>query len=497
MIITSPLNAPDTLVLLDQLTTYHHSKILIIDIIGTIFNKQNDFYKSITRNKDKWLTNNLLVLTTLTDKLKRFLNATFTTEYKNIYGKRETTSTTTTSTTTTTINPLTTTILASLMTDETISNASVADGISIDANDERYHEQNIISLLLNRTAKNGGGADTGASNFAHSFNEIQLHAISQMFRRKFFNENCSTHDDASTTNHSTKLPNGNERTSTKAPPTSSDTKPSRVCSSNPRSLMKCETYLRAAMKKVMSTSLITPSTPTSSSSSTTTSKVNVTILCEQIARHVRQFNDDNNYYRNSGGGGGGGGVRTGANQQNVSHEFIHLIPNQNDTKFSEYFTFFDFIVTKLAKTNNLSVNYTTTTPPSTPATATMTSIRSNDGTVPTLHAASAVSGSGTVSGTGDIFDFCVLDFHVSRFVVNQTTVTTAFVWRPFLILRQSEINQNLYITHPLIVGYHNWFFDGSNRFWRCGLLCWILAGILLLLLICILVAGVTFGLAIR
>lgn len=444
MIITSPLNAPDTLLLLDQLTAYSHSKILIIDIIGTIFNKQNDFYKSITRNKDKWLTNNLLVLTTLTEKLKRFLNATFTTEYKNIYGKSEA-HTTTPSTTSTTEGPAPV--------------ASVVDRNAVD----RHHERNVIRLLMNSVAHkaesiddrdgdniNADGSASIDGNFINSFNELQLRAVLHLFREKFFNENCSTTHNVSS-DFPNKLQNANDSLAT------NQTIQIGPCPRNVNSLMKCEMYLRATMKMM----------------ATTNGKhANATELCEQIARHVHKVNGDDRNKRHANWSTNG--------SENVTQEFIHLIPNQNDTKFSEYFTFFDFIVSKLAITYNLSVNYTT-----------------NNGSASSTTSNVTNAASGGASAAGDIFDFCVLDFHVSRFIVNQSAATTAFVWRPFLVLRQSEINQNLYITHPLIVGYHNWFFDGSNRFWTCGLLCWILAGIVLLLLICILVASVTFGLAIR
>lgn len=440
MIITSPLNAPDTLLLLDQLTAYNHSKILIIDIIGTIFNKQNDFYKSITRNKDKWLTNNLLVLTTLTEKLKRFLNATFTTEYKNIYGKSGTQTT--------------------MATDETASAAP-----AVDANTEHHHERNVLRLLMNSVVnrrKHMGDDDdedddadnNGDDNFINSFNEIQLRAVLNLFRAKFFNENC-THRVSSDLTNELQIVNGSTTAFT------NQTIRIGPCPWNANSLTKCESYLRATMKMV---AMAPPNAR----------HANATVLCEQIAKHVHIVNNDDRNKRHA--------TNTSAGvSENVTHEFIHLMANQNDTKFSEYYTFFDFIVTKLAKTNNLSVNGTT----------------GSGGGANVAAAAAAATASINGAAGSETFDFCVLDFHVSRFAVNQTSATTAFVWRPFLILRQSEINQNLYITHPLIVGYRNWFFDGSSRFWTCGLLCWILAGIVLLLLICILVAGVTFGLAIR
>lgn len=457
MIITSPLNAPDTLLLLDQLTAYNHSKILIIDIIGSIFNKQNDFYKSITRNKDKWLTNNLLVLTTLTDKLKRFLNATFTTEYKNIYGKNEAAQTTrTTRTTATTAKSLSS---PSRTTATTTGTTTTAAASIVDQNTDHHHERNVLRLLTDsmgnrRNHVDGIVADgnTADANFINSFNEIQLRAVLNLFRAKFFNENCARHRDSSDRAQNKQSVSDGDGDGD-GDVTANQTKRIEPCARNANSLMKCESYLRTAMKMATMNALV----------------ANATVLCEQIAKHVHKVNADDRNKRNAVNWNVNGSV-------GVMQELIHLIPNHNDTKFSEYFTFFDFVVAKLAKTNKLRVNYG----------------RSGNG------AGAVGGGASRTTATGvEVFDFCVLDFHVSRFTVNQTTATTAFVWRPFLILRQSEINQNLYITHPLIVGYHNWFFDGTSQFWTCGLLCWILAGIVIMLLICILIAGVTIGLAIR
>lgn len=188
----------------------------------------------------------------------------------------------------------------------------------------------------------------------------------------------------------------------------------------------------------------------------------------------------------------------------TSSEFVNLIPNQMDAEFSEYFPFFDFIVTKLVLSHNLTVNY------------------NNQSGSSFVTAAPNASATPPPPSTENTFDFCVLELHVSQASSsigqsgvdgnpnrnrinnasdarqNRTHITTTFVWRPVLILRQNELHQNIFVTHPLLpYRYPSWFFDNTHKFWTCGLLCWILAGIVILLLVCILVASITFGLAIR
>lgn len=462
LIITSPLNSPDTLSLLDQLTTHNHTKVLIVDIVGAIFNKQNEFYRNIAKNRDRWLVNNLLVLTTLTEKLKRFLNATFTTEYNNIYGGN--TNTDTSSSQATSPTTATTTIISAngdLSVFLPMTTLSDFKTISLSTSSPLSSSSSSMSTLDQLSAETNNSTTFSEikslnddKHFAN-FNEIQLRTIFSLFRTNFFNENCSSIVDKMS---KIKLTTSISTPTTLSNVTSDDEllhneNALQACIQDSESLTKCESYLRSTTK-------LFPRLD----------KYNIKLSCQKIAEKIVKdivghqiLTNSNNIDQNN----------MKKIENNLIQEFFHLIPSHNDTKSIDNFSFFDFIITKLISITKQKINFTTKYP----------FLMTNQTTTTAINSS--------------VFDFCVLDFHVSRYSINETAMATAFVWRPFLILRQSEIHQNIYDTHPLLVDHRNWFFDRGSRFWTCGLLCWILAGIVMLLLICILVAGVTVGLAIR
>lgn len=488
LIVTSPLNSLETVTLLSRLSIYNQSKILIIDTIGHIFNNPNEFYETINLNKEKWSTSNLLVLTTLTAKLKRFLNATFTTEFHNIYGKMS-------------------------------GNESTA-GASVNLTERETNEEAIINLL--ETRLNGVDQHNADAILVH-FNETELNLIASVLE-KLFNGTCrpiqtesmsnvvSSLDAHNNTNDIAKLENATRAAD-------GGNKPLEMCApnNNNNSLSKCELFLHEKAT-LLANSTRTPNIPK--------------LVCEQIQLwRWRQQNPQHQFVQNNKSNSvpstlnrnvnNLGKNRTATDEQE-SH--IHAEwnanrnsgttnsensqPNQIDAKFSGYFPFFDFIVTKLALSYNLTVNY-------------------NNQSSSFVNAVAAAALNDTVSVIGDTVDFCVLELRSNRASAggnddsnnggssssrsfksfdsdffpnrtNQTHLSAAFVWRPVLILRQSELNQNIFVTHPLLTfGYHSWFLDNTYKFWTCGLLCWILAGIVILLLVCILVASITFGLAIR
>ncbi|XP_031621510.1 uncharacterized protein LOC116339642 [Contarinia nasturtii] len=520
-IITSSLNSHETLTLLRQLSVYNRSKILIIDIIGNIFNKQNEFYKTINQHKEKWLSGNLLVLTTLTSKLKRFLNATLTTDFNNIYGKMRDESTTG-------YKQRTTTATAATMADIDVDQRSAI---------------NLLEMRLNEYGQRDAYQSNGDDNILVHFNETELNLIASVFE-KLHNDICrlraesvaaeaaiqaksmsnvakSSHDVHNKTHFFEKFGNTSRADAVN--------ESLSICAPNNNSLSKCEMVLRERA------TLFANSTRT----------MDITkVLCEQIQlwrqknppsppppppptlvsqqqqhqqhqqQHFMQNNKSNSMPNISNRNVNNleiNRIATTVEWQtsdemnanlisDTSSEFVkNLIPNQIDAEFSEYFPFFDFIVTKLALSHNLTVNYNK------------------------LNSSKYVTAApnGTVSPTlDDTFDFCVLELHlnnqatsmnenddadsVSRnnttnsIPLNRTHIAATFVWRPVLILRQNELHQNIFVTHPLLpYRYPSWFFENTHKFWTCGLLCWILAGIVILLLVCILVASITFGLAIR
>lgn len=494
LIITSPLNSFETLTLLNQLSAYNRSKILIIDIIGNIFNKQHAFYKTINLQKRKWLTSNLLVLTTLTGKLKRFLNATFATEFHNIYGH-----------------------------DESMHPIFPVKSLTI-------NESYVINLLTQRLDGHGQRhSNSSDENILVHFNKTELNLIASVFEKLLNNDSCRAmrnrliqSESVSNVASSSDIHNEpNEKIAKLVNSIRADgvNESLLTCAPNNNSLSKCETFLREK-----ATILLANSTRTFDIAQ---------VLCKQIQLWRQQNTVPNQQNREQQQqhqshksksvpnilnrkvysleknrttiGIELNTIDRNANDTNTnlisatSDEFVNLIPNQIDAEFSEYLPFFDFIVMKLALSHNLTVNYNNQ---STGGFATTTS-------------------NGTTSTAGDTFDFCILELSLNQTSVNsfdknnddadtiantnythasinRTQIASTFVWRPILIIRQSELHQNIFVTHPLLsMGYHSWFFDSTHKFWTCGLLCWILAGIVILLLVCILVASITFGLAIR
>lgn len=536
LIVTSPLNSHETLKLLTQLSGYKRSKVLIIDTVGNIFNNQHEFYQTINHQSDEWLPSNLLVLTMLTTKLKRFLNATFSTEFHNIYGN---------------------TMDDEWMQSPTLHGAAESNITS--------NESFIINLLMKRMIGIGqmddaaDADDNSDDNVLVHFNKTELNLIATVFEKLWFDGSCrrsSMASAAATQTAKTETKNVSNVASTNAAATqnvynqsnkigefvnasrahgANETLP--MCAPNNNSLSKCEMFLRDRAANFFANS---------------TRTLDITkVFCKQIqlwwqksavqpqsnrrvTQHQQQQPQSQRHHKSNKNVpkilnrkvnrleenratattartttatvADAADTNTKRTSANTSGEFVNFMPNQVDATFAEYFPFLDFIVAKLALSHNLTVNYN--------------------------NQSSADGGSGgfeanaTPSTAGEIFDFCVLELRVKQMTaaaggssgrsdaattitnianytddvsLNGTNIPTIkFVWRPILILQQNELHQNIFVTHPLLsIGYHSWFFDNTHKFWTCGLLCWILAGIVVLLLICIFVASITFGLAIR
>ncbi|XP_055676626.1 uncharacterized protein LOC129785955 [Lutzomyia longipalpis] len=94
--------------------------------------------------------------------------------------------------------------------------------------------------------------------------------------------------------------------------------------------------------------------------------------------------------------------------------------------------------------------------------------------------------------SGIKFDFIVLDLHQNVNTKNEST----FGWRPFLILQQNHINHQVFTSHPFLRGFRDWGLD-TSEFWTCGTLCWGVIGLAIFLLLCIIVASVWAGVAVR
>lgn len=380
--------------ILEHLQTFNHSKILIIDITGAVLNNQNEFYRNLnTRHGKQELSKNLLVLTTLSDKFKRFLNKTFTNEYKRIYDESK---------------------LDEFNIDATDSGSNhsmVATSINGQAT---VHGKTIHWSKLNAGAvesrlikliTSDNQTDSVESRIPANRNDDAIDP-DQLFHRiqKFLNKSCG-----------------------------------ESCANVISSKLNCEKYFAMA-KSFNSTDemefMCEYLVNMMASNQTNSDRPRLLSLKRKQHRRRRRW--------------------TTPAISPVADVMANALLNQNDEiVFGEYFALFDFVATTLVMDAN------------------------NDD----AH----------ILNASNTYDFILLDFKLTTNAVNETV----FVWRPFLILQQSQLNQQLFTTHPLLPGYHHWLLNNSIRFWNCGLICWIFAGVFCLLLICIVMASITGGIAIR
>ncbi|XP_058454547.1 uncharacterized protein LOC131432350 isoform X2 [Malaya genurostris] len=90
------------------------------------------------------------------------------------------------------------------------------------------------------------------------------------------------------------------------------------------------------------------------------------------------------------------------------------------------------------------------------------------------------------------FDFIVFDLK------NISNHRTTIVWRPFLILRQDQLDRQKFSMHPVQPGYSDWIIETTiESFWICGWFCWSVIALAVFLIVSIIFASVVFSIAVR
>ncbi|XP_049284284.1 uncharacterized protein LOC125764274 [Anopheles funestus] len=90
------------------------------------------------------------------------------------------------------------------------------------------------------------------------------------------------------------------------------------------------------------------------------------------------------------------------------------------------------------------------------------------------------------------FDFVAFDFK------NISHHRTAVVWRPFLILQQSQLHRHQFSMHPVPPGYADWVVEATlETIWICGVLCWAIVGLVGLIAVAMIVGSIVFSIAVR
>lgn len=78
MIVCSQLNSPTTIQIINHYKHYRHTKILLIDVIGNVFNFEKRLYQHVGNITER---NDPLVLTALTHKFKHILSSKYHVEF--------------------------------------------------------------------------------------------------------------------------------------------------------------------------------------------------------------------------------------------------------------------------------------------------------------------------------------------------------------------------------------------------------------------------------
>uniref|UniRef100_A0A182PCS9 Uncharacterized protein n=1 Tax=Anopheles epiroticus TaxID=199890 RepID=A0A182PCS9_9DIPT len=90
------------------------------------------------------------------------------------------------------------------------------------------------------------------------------------------------------------------------------------------------------------------------------------------------------------------------------------------------------------------------------------------------------------------FDFVAFDFK------NVSHHRAAVVWRPFLILQQSQLHRHQFSMHPVPPGYADWVVEATlETIWICGVLCWAIVGLVGLIAVAMIVGSIVFSIAVR
>ncbi|XP_049547931.1 uncharacterized protein LOC125959165 [Anopheles darlingi] len=92
------------------------------------------------------------------------------------------------------------------------------------------------------------------------------------------------------------------------------------------------------------------------------------------------------------------------------------------------------------------------------------------------------------------YDFVAFDFK------NFSHHRTAVVWRPFLILQQSQLHRHQFSMHPVPPGYADWVAERAvlETIWNgCGVLCWSVVALVALIAVAMVVGSIVFSIALR
>uniref|UniRef100_A0A182Y4P0 guanylate cyclase n=1 Tax=Anopheles stephensi TaxID=30069 RepID=A0A182Y4P0_ANOST len=404
VIICSSINSPQTISVINQLKQYSKTKILLVDMVGTIFNSNNVLYRRLAEEDEPFGESlrhrrNLLVLTILTENFRSFLHRLHGVDlgdYKHISEN----------------------LLKIRLSDEipihdaddddainrTKDSGEVADPLYpvYDDDESSVQSPHPPELLLELLSLAANGTNASQScDFHYFLNHVAnwYEILSQTFDsarcRTLFGSYCET-----STSHGGSASHLN-------PSSSAD------------NITEGESF---------------PGQPTNQSFEATVDEIER--FCDLFLASYDKLLTD-------------AVPTTNATQRNAS---IAFPPSDHLLMFGEHFYFFDFLLAISEDSRKQR---------------------------PQQHRKFQ-------------FDFVAFDFK------NISHHRAAVVWRPFLILQQSQLHRHQFSMHPVPPGYADWVVETTlETIWICGMLCWAIVGLVGLIAVAMIVGSIVFSIAVR
>ncbi|XP_053956058.1 uncharacterized protein LOC128861702 [Anastrepha ludens] len=445
IIITADMNDASTLRLLTQLVGLRHTKVLLIDVVATSFNAENNFYKNLARiSGSSELMSNLLLLTVLSDKYRHFLKVAFE-----------------------------------------------DNGIGLVQNFRQMRRWK--AMTTNGKAGGGGGGgvtEAGIMNWPIHLDSSVTRALQEHDAMAIELLEGGSEKATTTTSTTTVLPTRDTLAAFDECPPLSGLNFVEICPNIDNVTRNCVEFLdknrksnikrngkllqqlRTLLKQLCHIHPVTGHTSAEQARIASLRNfidffhfydfiiINVrqqlaATAAKQVPKTTKRVSEQTTQqHENGNGNASGSDTKIGnINAQMPKYDFIVLD-----------------VVRDNATSNNIRNN------------------NNNSGSIKTIGTTNAA----TIDANARVNVAAK-----SAADVESTASTDSIKWRPLLILEQHEINLNTYITHSIQPGYDEWLLVRTAQFWQCGAICWTIVAICMGLLLIIVAASVAAGIAMR
>ncbi|CAD6995966.1 unnamed protein product [Ceratitis capitata] len=442
IIVTADMNDASTLHLLTQLAGLQHTKVLLIDVVATSFNAENNFYKNLARiNASSELMSNLLLLTVLSDKYRHFLKVAFE-----------------------------------------------DNGIGLVQNFRQMRRWKAM------TSDGKIGGEAGILNWPIHLDSSVTRALQEHEKAMAVEAfEVGSSDKAATTSTTTVQPTRDTLAAFDECPQLSGLNFVEICPKIENATKACVSFLdknqndnnkrngkllqqlRALLKQLCHIHPVTGHTSAEQARiASLRNFIDFFHFYDFIITNVRQqleAKTPKQAYEQAAEQNKNGKGRNGSSIP-VGDDGIHTNAGYISSQMPKYdFIVLDVVHENKANNNNYHHHHHHQ----------HTNDRDSKSKITTL----------------DINSHSVNAIPNSAADVKPTDSADSIKWRPLLILEQHEINSNTYITHSIQPGYDEWLLVSTAQLWQCGAICWTVGAICIGLLLIIVAASVAAGIAMR